>query len=67
MFLGASSRSRMTRPPFDLEIEELDIKRVRRVAKAMEITPDLDDWMRQYEAYQSSEDVRENAAPRMRF
>lgn len=67
VFLGASSRSRMTRPPFDLEIDALDMRRVRRVAKAMEITPELDDWMRQYEEYQSDEDVRENSATRMRF
>lgn len=67
LFLGASPRSRMTRPPFDLEFEALDKRRLRRLAKAMQLTAVLDDWLRQYEAYQSSEDVRENAATRMRL
>ncbi|HSV50526.1 MAG TPA: hypothetical protein VLJ57_00315 [Burkholderiaceae bacterium] len=67
LFLGASPRSRMTRPPFDLEIGALDTRRLRRVAKAMQLTSVLDDWVRLYEEYQSSEDVRENAATRMRF
>lgn len=67
LFLGASPRSRMTRPPFDLEFDALDRPRLRRLAKAMQLTSVLDEWLRQYEAYQSNEDVRENAATRMRL
>ena len=67
LFLGASHRSRMTRPPFDLEIAALNRPRLRRLAKAMQLTTVLDDWMRSYETYQSDEEVRENAAVRMRF
>jgi hypothetical protein len=67
IFLGSSHRSRMTRPPFDLQIESLSMPRLRRLANAMSLMPMLDDWLRQYEAYQASEDVRENSATRMRF
>jgi hypothetical protein len=67
LYLGASPRSRMTRPPFDLDVGSLNMPRVRRVARAMQITQVLDDWMQQYEAFQADEDVRENSATRMRF
>lgn len=67
IFLGASPRSRMTRPPFDLEIEALNTPRLRRIAKSMKIIPLLDDWLRQFDRYQADEDVRENTATRMRF
>lgn len=67
LFLGASPRSRMTRPPLDLEVEALDMRRLRRLAKAMQLSGVLDDWLRQYGEYQSSEDVRENTATRMRL
>ena len=67
IFLGASARSRMTRPPFDLEVASLNMPRLRRLAKAMQITALLDAWMRLYEAYQADHDVRENAATRLRL
>ncbi len=67
IFLGASPRSRMTRPPFDLELEALNMPRLKRLAKAMQITQQLRGWLDQYEQYQASEDVRENTATRMRF
>lgn len=57
----------MTRPPFDLEFEALDMPRLKRLAKAMQITLLLADWVDRYEQYQSSEDVQENTASRMRF
>lgn len=67
LFLGDSRRSRMTRPPFDLEIQALNMPRMKRVAKAMQLTTVLDAWLAQYEEYQSSKDVQENSATRMRF
>ncbi len=67
LFLGASARSRMTRPPFDLEMDALNGPRLRRLARAMQLTELLRDWMLQYDAYQTDTDVRENSATRMRF
>jgi hypothetical protein len=67
LFLGASHRSRLTRPPFDLDIAALNQPRLRRLAKAMALGTVLDDWMRAYDAYQSNEDVRENSAVRIRL
>jgi hypothetical protein len=37
------------------------------LAKAMALGTVLDDWMRAYDAYQESEDVRENSAVRIRL
>lgn len=67
IYLGASHRSRMTRPPYDLDLDSLNMPRLKRVAKAMGVTSLLDEWLRQYEAYQADEDVRENSATRMRL
>ncbi|MBX3585194.1 MAG: hypothetical protein KF796_01015 [Ramlibacter sp.] len=67
IFLGASARSRMTHPPFDLDIEVLSAPRLRRTAKAMAISALLEDWLRQREHYQADSDVQENSATRMRF
>ena len=67
LFLGASHRSRMTRPPFDLDIAALNPSRLRRLAKAMQMGEVLDNWRRAYDAYQASDEVRENAARRIRL
>uniref|UniRef100_UPI00333E6960 hypothetical protein n=1 Tax=Castellaniella defragrans TaxID=75697 RepID=UPI00333E6960 len=67
IYLGASPRSRLTRPPFDLDLTVLNRRRLSRLAKTMGLSAALDDWSRQYEAYQADEDVRENAATRMIF
>jgi len=67
IFLGSTPRSRMTRPPFDLDIDALNARRIRRIAKSMGVSPLLEEWMGQYAQYQSDGDVRENTATRMRF
>ena len=67
IYLGDSRRSRMTPPPLDLDIAALSMPRLKRVAKGMGITPLLDAWLQRYGQYQQDEDVRENAATRMRF
>lgn len=65
--LGASPRSRLTRPPFDLELDALDRPRLQRLADAMQVTPLLEAWTHQYDEYQADLDVRENSATRMQF
>jgi len=67
IFLGTSPRSRMTRPPYDLDLAALNMPRLRRVAKAMQITAALDDWLNHYEKFQADQDVQENSPTRMRF
>lgn len=65
--LGASPCSRLTRPPFDLELARLDRRRLLRLAKAMDLRARLDDWLRQYDAYQADADVQANAATGLRL
>ncbi|MFT3815748.1 MAG: hypothetical protein QM740_20670 [Acidovorax sp.] len=67
IYLGALSRSRLTRPPFDVDLGALDQRRLSRLAKRMELSVRLDEWLRQYEAYQADEDVRENSAAKLRI
>ena len=62
LYLGASARSRMTRPPMDLEIESLDRRRLKRLAKSMKLTDLLDAWMQDRARYQASAEVRGNAS-----
>lgn len=60
LYLGASPRSRMTRPPFDLEIEPLNAARLRRLAKGMGIAPLLESWREERARYQADPEVRDN-------
>ena len=67
IYLGASSRSRLTRPPLDLDLGALNQRRLSRLAKTMNLTVPLKAWISQYEAYQSDVDVRSNISTRMRL
>lgn len=67
VYLGASPRSRMTRPPFDLDLGALDLGRVKRLAKGMRISEAWEAWLGDYERYQADEEVRENSSLRLRM
>lgn len=67
IYLGQSPRSRMTPPPFDLEVEALDAGRLQRLAQSMGLELPLQEWIAQYQAYQVDEDVRENSSSRLRL
>jgi hypothetical protein len=67
IYLGASSRSRMTRPPFDLDFDALDIRRLRRLAKRMRILELLESWREGWERYQDDTDVQNNSASLLGF
>ncbi len=67
IYLGASRRSRLTRPPFDLDFGALNQRRLSRVARAMGLTGLLNAWVGQYEAYQADVDVQANRPTRMRI
>jgi len=62
IYLGASPRSRMTRPPFDLDIAPLDGRRLKRLAGGMGMEPLLESWRSDYGRYQASPDVKDNAS-----
>ena len=62
IYLGVSSRSRMTRPPLDLETRPLNAARLKRVAKRMGIFELLKEWQDEQARYQTDPDVRENAS-----
>jgi hypothetical protein len=44
LYLSGSSRSRMSTPPLDLDLGELDLKRLTRLAAAMRLEADLRSW-----------------------
>jgi hypothetical protein len=67
IYLGTSSRSRLTRPPFDLDLGALNQRRLSRLAKTMNLTAPLNAWVSQHEAYQSDADVQGNMSTRMRL
>jgi hypothetical protein len=67
IYLGASNRSRLARPPFDLDLQALNKARLRRLAKNMGVTGLLDDWQTQWEDFQAAPDVRENSSSLLRF
>ena len=67
IYLGASPRSRLSSPPLDLDVSGLNEARLKRLVKAMGIADAYEAWTTRYRAYQADEDVRENAATRMRW
>jgi hypothetical protein len=44
LYLSASPRSRMSAPPMDLDIAELDLRKLKRLAKAMNMEDGLKRW-----------------------
>jgi hypothetical protein len=44
LYLSGSPRSGMSPPPLDLELGELDLKRLRRLAAAMHLDANLSSW-----------------------
>jgi hypothetical protein len=58
IYLGASPRIRMTRPPFDLNTDEFDVRRLKRLARAMNIK----DLLAQWQAMQIACGVETNAS-----
>jgi hypothetical protein len=44
LYLSGSPRSRMSSPPLDLDLGELDLKRLKRLAAAMRLDANLSGW-----------------------
>jgi hypothetical protein len=62
LYLGASRYSKIAGPPLDLELERLDGSRLRRLARAMELTEELAAWRARRRDYDTDPDVRENVS-----
>lgn len=45
LYLSHSPRSRMSAPPADLELASLDAYKLKRLARAMSLSEQLDDWL----------------------
>ena len=67
IYLGASPRSRMTRPPYDLDTGLLNGRRLRRLARKMGLSTHLEALTDERSKYLEDEDVQENGATRLRF
>lgn len=67
IYLGASVRSRMTRPPFDIDLTLLNKKRLLRVARHMAIEADLTRWLEMHAAFQSDPEVQANQSLRFKL
>jgi hypothetical protein len=50
LYLSASPRSRMSAPSMDLDIGELDLRKLRRLAKAMNLEEGLKLWRDRHRA-----------------
>ncbi len=50
LYLSASPRSRMSAPSMDLDIAELDLRRLKRLAKAMSMQDGLKLWLERHRA-----------------
>jgi hypothetical protein len=62
IYLGASNRSRMIRPPYDLDLAALDKARLKRMAKTMKMLELLANWQSQWQRFQDDPDVRDNSS-----
>lgn len=59
--LGASPRTRLAGPPFDIDIDLLDLRRLTRLAKEMELESELRAYLASKRRYDRAPDVRANA------
>lgn len=62
IYLGESRYSRIAGPPLDVEIECLSGPRLRRLARSMDLTGQLQAWQARKKQYNLDPDVRENAS-----
>jgi hypothetical protein len=60
LYLGASRYSKIAGPPLDIEFEQLNALRLRRLARAMGHTEELVSWRVRKKNYDADPDVSEN-------
>lgn len=64
IYLGASPRTKLSGPPLDIELDKLNMPRLRRLAKAMGLGAALATFLSRKAGYDNDPDVRANAATR---
>jgi hypothetical protein len=64
IYLGASPRSRLGLPPTDVDLTEMDSRKLRRLAVAAGVESALDEWMRSYRHEQPSVRQHYSRGPR---
>lgn len=62
VYLGSSAKSRLPLPPLDLALKRLDSQKLERLAKAMKIEPQWQNWKAAWQQHAQAEDVLENAS-----
>ena len=59
LYLARSAHSTLASPPLDLDLDELSVNRLQRLAKSMEMVETLKDWMRVKKKHDASQSVVE--------
>jgi hypothetical protein len=62
VYLSNSPRSRMSAPPLDLDLDALDLRRLKRLSRAMELGEPLQAWRSGLGSHGESRRPRQNAA-----
>ena len=62
IYLGASPRTKLAGPPFDIEIERLDKRRLQRLADQMKLSKQLDAYRARKQQYGADPSVRANTS-----
>ena len=64
IYLGASPRTKLSGPPLDIELDKLNMPRLRRLAKAMGLGTALAGYLSRKTNYDNDPDVQANASTR---
>jgi hypothetical protein len=62
IYLGASPRTKISGPPLDLALDRLNLPRLKRLAKAMDLRAALDGYLSHKESFDRDPDVQANNA-----
>jgi hypothetical protein len=62
IYLGASPRTKLSGPPLDIDLESLDIARLTRLSKHMNLASELKDYLVRKRKYDADPNVRANAS-----
>ena len=62
LYLGESDYSKITVPPLDLGLKQLDASRLTRLARSMGLAEELKSWRLRQRRYDADPEVRENTS-----
>jgi hypothetical protein len=61
IYLGNSSRTKLAPPPLDIDLERLDMRRLKRLADGMQLSAQLKAYLARKRSYDEDPSVRANA------